>query len=84
MGIRRLAQNWRDIASDKEAAPTGTMLRAINVLLQRVANAQRLLRDIRPHLHALSVTDDDPEFKTLLKRLDEELVDGYWSKPRRG
>lgn len=29
-----------------------------------------LLIDLRPHVEALSVTDDDPEFKTLLSRLD--------------
>jgi hypothetical protein len=28
--IRALAKNWKEIASDEEAAPTGSMLRAIN------------------------------------------------------
>jgi hypothetical protein len=34
--IRRFAKNWREIASDEEAAPTGSMLRAIEFLFAKV------------------------------------------------
>jgi hypothetical protein len=71
--IRSLARAWKDIASDAEAAPTGTMLRAINVLLKRETSYRKLLREIRPHMDALAVTDDDPTYRNLLHRIDRCL-----------
>lgn len=74
--IRELAKSWREIASDTEAAPTGTMLRAINQLLREIELHRALLDDLRPHVDALSVTDNDPEYKTLLNRVDLLRADG--------
>jgi hypothetical protein len=49
------------------------MARAIPETLQKLRDLKKLLRDLRPHLSALAATDDDPEFKKLLKRVDKEL-----------
>lgn len=62
--IRALAKNWADIASDEEAAPTGSMLKVINELLAALASvpaAPKGLREIREHLaeHLDTIDADD-------------------------
>lgn len=44
-----------------------------SVIRQRhkILRMKKLLRDLHPHVSALSVTDEAPEFKTLLKRVEE-------------
>lgn len=42
------------------------------------AEAQ-LLVDLRPHVKALSVSDDDPEYKGLLERLDAAIAKSKWT-----
>lgn len=40
---------------------------------QHVRRLKRLLRDIHPHILALSVTDQAPEFKRLLARIEKAI-----------
>lgn len=38
---------------------------------QRLVKMRKLLRDLHPLVLGMSVTDEAPEYKTLLKRLEE-------------
>ncbi len=35
-----------------------------------------ILREVRPHITALTGTDDHPRYKDLLRRIDDRLADG--------
>lgn len=38
---------------------------------RKILRMKKLLRDLHPHVLALSVTDEAPEFPVLLKRVEE-------------
>lgn len=41
--------------------------------VNRTEYLEKIIADVRPHILALSVTDDDPLYKSLLARIDEAL-----------
>lgn len=69
--IKSKIKAWRALSEDND--PIGTMCDVMDEMATAILLRTSVLKTVRPHIDTLSRTDNDPEYRLALARIDAVL-----------